>query len=1436
MPIEFENSSAGATDISGMSEPARTPSSLAADTKKKQNQNERRPKAQAGGNPLQGVEDALGGAAQQVGKGVDTAGKWLADQGFAQPKPTANPIDWAKEFEQDASVPWGWARHAYSILSDTYHDGVHGLYASDTGQAKVLQAGADFLAESIPTIGLQMTAQDLVSDYQAMAGQKTEQQRQQEVAQHSEQGAQDAPGRAGDVATMAAGGVAGSLAQLGLPLMESLLGGDVDEQHSALAWAGVAGVLSFAHLPEPARKVLLDRFGDWPGVEKALQAAVDRKQHVNRNFQDPHKRVKQTTDWIAKQLEKGGLPARATTVAKAAKPGEAQRVAAEITPEGAIKVLPSEGRKNIKKLLNRIGVEDVDALVHKAQNEGINDPKLVKQIIKNWKDLGQTYDLQRFHAEEMPLRDPRRHLDDLADQQVGQKHVSAINHYLDQIHRGLFANSSDPMQAILRALAGHSRATRLSHEQWMSSLVSLVGDKSLTEDGARKLMQAAEGDVEAYEALRPEEKMVVDGWGLLRAATREVSQGTDYADNFLPNWVPRTDREAEDMLRGRGRPSTASVLAREARLHREEAIRTGPDGQLVVTPRFATVSETNKGLADARSNLIATLTKIDQPLSAELMNDPEARAIRELVAGDPAQAMERARKLAAQKYPDKETNFLLNVNRVFAQQVRAVHTHQALQEFTQMLAKDGKAAAIKLRPGANRQREEFLRQGYQQLSDPRFQGFVFHPDLATNLSRYVNHVSKGLRDAPGWKQALALEGKAVAAIMFAPPVHGLNVAGRMGIAGLMHPLQMLSYMKDGKALLPHQWDDESWALRSEAYNAGVVPHHRGKSYADNLLSQMQDALGDVEEPMAKATKSDTMKNRLGAMWDNVARPHRWVNQHFWGLVNDFGVMMYHLEKTQAQRAGLDDAAAMEYAGRRANTWMGMVAPEDTNPMVHDLSRLVLFAPNWWRTWGELMVPLYRRAGFTHDPAYAKFAAMQSAKTVAATLAWQKMTGELLNYALSGHSQQENQPGNQDRIEATAPWLDHLPGFSGVAATDPKTGARRTIENPLARQQLATEGAVGLQSGHADYRPQDTWDGMTKFLAARISPLLDSTMALGNVDLYQSVADHQLRAVDPMLPAGSISPASLLYGSIMMTPIGQQFSQQVQRNVSAGDTNPVESALGTQIPGSLAEAVKDIGDPVGRTSFSWVTGTNAPYASAQRTRGIKPSDQDYQRAKQLNDEYKKQMTVLSAQALSGQMTPSQWRKAYVDLSRQHSAQMEALFKNSPEYVNGAQGMAAQWEELYQKATKDDGSLDQEHLAQLQAQFKQERSADQMQQMQAILRQNDSRFPMLKLYHASQRQFDDWQNQWAVQHNVDVNQLRREASEYGALFGDSRQQNQYLRQHPELRAYENAKKREFQKTPAGMLHSLFYGNNAAVNRYLRARHQTAAEFIGEEAQAS
>src|SRR5262245_50248846 len=145
MPVEYENTISGSTDISGTPDPVRTPGKAASDQRKQQNQNERRPGkgSQQPESPAQ--QPPTGDVGGAIGKGIDTAGNWLHQQGFAQPTQSLNPVDWAEEYKQDASVPWGWARNAYKTLSGEYNDGVAGLFASNDAVAKVGQQASAFL-------------------------------------------------------------------------------------------------------------------------------------------------------------------------------------------------------------------------------------------------------------------------------------------------------------------------------------------------------------------------------------------------------------------------------------------------------------------------------------------------------------------------------------------------------------------------------------------------------------------------------------------------------------------------------------------------------------------------------------------------------------------------------------------------------------------------------------------------------------------------------------------------------------------------------------------------------------------------------------------------------------------------------------------------------------------------------------------------------------------------------------------------------------------------------------------------------------------------------------------------------------------------------------------------------------------------------------------
>lgn len=1748
MPIETEN----ATDISGMdpSPSVRTPTQIGADTN-------RRVKARSAGQPQQGKGQpgplpALGQLAQsasQAGLGDSGAAQGLSQglrqSGFATP--TGDPwnmLDFAKETEQDAGATWGLARKIANTLGGQYSDGVANVWQGHTGTdwvlKQMLEAGATVNPMSVLSGAFQLEDPnagwnpipliEAAAEYQTglpvkalsdpkrqqldqqdgqQAGDKQyEEQQQQQRGSAEEKQAQNLPGSTFDLATMflAPEDKLGMMAsQTVPPIVSAFLSGGPSDQQSALEWLVVTALMTYVPIPESMKQAMVKKVPALGLIFQKTAAAQRAAQTGSRAASSAQKQAQLTTDAIKDQLNRGALPEHySDPVAKARKPGEPEERKLLIDDTGHATMLANEQKKNIQNLLKRLGIDDVHELVHRMQANSISDDGVIETIKKNWKGMGLTYDLLRYHPEEQPLRDPQRWLDSLpesasnkvkgaidkvqgkqvkpaefkatsnaglvagkpgvyrlyrgskdgsavskgkkvsyltsdlqyagtfgdvtqaeydaanpyvlhqgsnaeqlADAQVaagelkanardsrvrqyrrgiapaslgegavkwlkdqghdlvvgkgigkagkspvalaldpdrvnmqaaealvqdtknalggkleGHNYKVALEAYLEQIHRDVFGNGSDPMRSLLRSLAGNSRALNYIDQHFMAATVDLLKGQ-MTEALGTKIGRAVEGDQKAYDELPPQAKMVADGWGLLRAASREEAKGTGYFDSVVPNWMPRPDKMLGDVLRKRGRPAKGdSLLAKDAQKHRDEALTLDPKGHIVLGQNFQYVADANKALKAARQKLVGDLLSPGKALEKEFENDPVALQIRKLLPSDPEAAGKLAEALAWQKYADKETNFLKNISRVYANQVRAIHTHSALAQFLKMKAKDGRD--LVRQAVDDRDRGKIIEQGYKTIDDIRFSDYLFHPDLARDLNKYIDHVKlpdfpenvaadgrklvvkpdsanqlaalmeKGYHtlDAPlfgtvrgnhpwlfhpdvqtisdltsaagkywwgrlkspewWWHTAIGLEGRAIAQIMFSPIVHGLNMAGRFGMAYMSNPREMTRYLLQ-KGAKPWNHEAEDVALRMEAFNAGLLPHARNKNYADNLLSTMSDAYGDIEDQLPKDFEQG--KGRMGqvaALWHDRPRPMQKINNHFWGAVNDFGVMMYHLEKTAATKAGRAEQDAREFAARRANSWVGAVAPEDTNPLLHQVMRLLFFAPNWWRTWAELMVPIYKRAGFTSDPAYLKYAAIQGAKTAAAALAFQKLTGNALNYlatssnplAFDGHWQSQNQAGNQDRIEATGAWVNDIPGIDFFAPTpdvnssDPaakaagERGAVRTFENPLGRQMFATEEAAGLQEGvgakggqdlldsikpHSYWQPEDTWDGLSKFTAARLSPFFNALSGALNVDVYQSISDHQLRAIDTNSPAGSVSPASVLTAMMMMTPVGLQFAQNVQKSSAQGSTNPVASALGTKVPDSLQAAIGDLGDPTARMLWSWFTGTNAPYDSAQKTRGMKPSDQDYQRVAQLQQQYDSQMQTLGNEALAGQISPSQWRTQYASQSQQHAAQMEALFKGSPDYVNGPEGMLNDYMGLYNdsRVMNPDGTVNQEMLTQLQNQFLAQHTPEEVQQMNALKRQKDTQYPMLKLYHTMLDGYDKWQQTWATQNNVDLSTLHKDVQGYSALYGNTRASQQYLRQHPELQRYERAKTQWQRATPAGMLYALFYSTSSAQN---------------------
>jgi len=270
-----------------------------------------------------------------------------------------------------------------------------------------------------------------------------------------------------------------------------------------------------------------------------------------------------------------------------------------------------------------------------------------------------------------------------------------------------------------------------------------------------------------------------------------------------------------------------------------------------------------------------------------------------------------------------------------------------------------------------------------------------------------------------------------------------------------------------------------------------------------------------------------------------------------------------------------------------------------------------------------------------------------------------------------------------------------------------------------------------------------------------------------------------------------------------------------------------------VPSSLSSTLAQVPGWGARMAFTGLLGTNPPYATAQKTRGTPMGDADYAKVKALQDQHKKQQTTLDAELTSGQMSPYKWRQAYLDENRTYQSQMQGLFHNAPEYVNGADGLVAAYQAIYDdpRVTLPDGRIDQSQLAALQAQFRSEHTPDQMKLMETALRKNDAKYPGVALYHKVLDKYDKWQENYAAQHGVDVTTLRQEIGEYNALYGDSAAQSKYLQHHRDLRAYDGAVKAQWDRSMDGMLYQLFHGEHVALQRTLKSRHTTVPQLESE-----
>lgn len=1127
-------------------------------------------------------------------------------------------------------------------------------------------------------------------------------------------------------------------------------------------------------------------------------------------------------------------------------------------------------QKKRMKSLQQMGLESIGDLQDHLERGDLSQEQ-IKLLKKDWQYLGLPYNLVRVGKGEAPLVNPSTHIDQMAEPAKAGTSMNFLRMFMDHAHKGPMGNSEAPLTSLWRTMIGFNRATDFLHQNLIGSWARVLGDDATKVSVQKNLMRAAEGDQAVYDKLSPEQKFVVDSWRVAVATMRRVAKDTQYSKDFTDYYVPRMRVQTEEMkaLRKSRGPSGAGastdVLKGERKAHRSIGAQLvendGEEPEIQLETKYQSIFDLNKDEAGWRNALVDDLLDKEKPLNeVEFGDKAQVRALRAM--RDPAQARMVAEKLAYETRPDYETNFLAAANRSLGNKLSAIHGYQGAQALKDMVIKDkatGKMVQAAFddselkRSGMDIQRT--IEQGYQRPDSPYFKGMLVHKDFADLLNRGSRAAKAGLKNqSEAFRGLLGIERTALAGIMYSPTIHGMNIAGRFGMAWTSHPLTMARYLTRGglreaadraggfmnRDYFGETLDDMYNQI--EAYRAGVVPFSKYTNYGSEAYTSHADALGDQAIAQYPGiTDSDDVpswvKQHLPDQVNGLSKPvksaYDYFNNILWRNVGDFGVMMYHVEKEGILKRelarGTDpntaDDVATKLAARRANSWMGHVAPEDTNPILHDLARTMFFAPNWWRTWGELLTGVYKDAGFSWTRERLMSQVANDLRVAIAAYGFQRMTGNVFNFALSGHLQSDNQPGNQDKIEITDPWAIRAMQDLGLAGgvdpntgENPKTGARLTIENPLARQQYAAESAAGFESGQkgtplAKIGPVEidgppgwdaAWQGTTKEIGARMSPLLESIAALGNIDLYNTIASGQVRHLNPEENAPGLDDA--LMSLLDLTPMGYTGAQAVEQG---------EGVYGTNTQPSIKAALSSIGNASLREGLSQITGVNPPYATAPRSAGQQLTDQQYMQIAQLNKQYDDQMNQLQNELTSNQITPDEWRTQYEQLTVQHAVVEQAFYANAPNYTGGTDALVNSYESLYTnpQVLNADGTINEEALQQLQQQWQADHSSAQWNSVQSVLAKNQQKFPAIKAYKNAIQGYYNFQDQWAKENGVNVYQLQSESKEYGQLYGTPAGPV-YLGTHPELEQWEAAKKVWMLTTSAGYTYGVYEGSSTAI----------------------
>jgi hypothetical protein len=1204
----------------------------------------------------------------------------------------------------------------------------------------------------------------------------------------------------------------------------------------------------------------MDRVLGGPGGGKTPIERVGVKGPDGGTHYDPEAEVTKYAQWWQDNVE--ALEAKVSSIGL--KPKEQietytyQKIPiAGLPGEYAERKVPTPvDKSSLPDLAGKLGLsplstpEEIKSKMSMLINDREISTKLSEQILKGWQDygagLGMVNKIKYVSQGEAPFRNVEQTLGQIEDanvRNVGTKAMTAANGIHADVMQGLHSYGNDTLEAMTKGVMQHSR----DMDHWGKEVLRNWNDLGLKDQEWHAVTDAIE-DPSKYEALSPAAKFVADMYRRLNALDRDrkIQVG-------VPDFKPQPDHvhrvkvstaNLEKVLGGTSDPvrlkargyATSRILATIPREHRAIRLTQMTPQDLYAEVAHKTTRETNAQVALWRQ-------QVKNDLISEAKSNPTLKA----VTDDPKKLDALVRSEIHEFSTDIRDSFRQGMMPSF----KATLTHETLEELKQNLVFDKAEGrwhplAVSRTPegqessptlpthfkqlhDADTTKNFYAGKGYKQVHGFSSGPYIFHPGFTDPINRLYDLYGK---DPDGWYKALA---KAAGVgrhliMVFNPLWHAWNMSGRFAMMGAMHPGAMADQLLRAKGLRGDLTAEErqNWwaAQRRERILHGGVPPRLSEDVVGSIQRQHTFATGDPEmaEPIDGKQPAGPLSAAAAGALDAIKGVDHWwerrVNDHFWNTYNNFADLAYIVMKDDALQRGMSPGDARIWAASRANRFGGMVSPDRWayNPGVQKASNVLAFAPNWWRTFPGMFLGTYDRMGMKTAPALSNAWALHSAKAIGAMLLTKMASDNLLNWMMNGHWQFQNAPGYQNQIT-----MDRF------FPPDPNTGAHHVMENPMERQPTDLEKALGLfqAAKNGGWSEQLVQEGLFEVAAARVSPLVDALEVASNYDIYNSIKQKTQVWVDPSHPYPGGGPPNWLAALSAFSPLSFVTQSAV------GGLQAVPGQLnwgpwaGKTLPGWAMRALNP-NEPISNV-MGWL-GIRGGYPAPIKT--DQPGLSDLQR-KNIADETNSWNSWLAKHqqdVQSGGMTWNTWLYDYRNAAAAHANTLKGFYTGTTEYTQGADGLLAQYEAIYNNKDSFDknGDINWASVQRQQDQLQSQADPATWRQMQAIRTKKEMQYPILRAYSDTMQNYRNWQDQEAIKLKMHPEDLRALISE-GAQAPDF---TIFKNSHPQLHKYYADKDQWELHTKQGFAYGLFT-NNFYVMRVV-APHGTAQEAETREQQ--